>query len=82
LENGVLMSATFGSNAVDYAVANTINTSLGANSPTYFKAGGHQFSNIIGNIDISRDFGALVLGAELKYVMKIIRRKQEKKHLI
>jgi len=59
-------SATFGSNAVDYVVGNTINTSLGANSPTRFKAGGHQFSNIIGNIDINRNFGAVVLGAGIE----------------
>mgnify|MGYP003604619878 CR=1 FL=1 len=59
-------SATFGSNAVNYVVQNTINRSLGANSQTSFKAGGHKFSNIIGNLDINRDFGNLVLGAGLE----------------
>ena len=55
-------SATYGASIVNYEVGNTINTSLGANSPTKFKAGGHQFSNIIGNIDLSRDFGNVFVG--------------------
>lgn len=59
-------SATFGSNAVNYVVQNTINRSLGENSPISFKAGGNDFSNIIGNLDINRDFGTLVLGAGLE----------------
>lgn len=55
-------SATYGSSSADYKVSNTINTSLGAQSPTSFKGGGHRFSNIIGNLDFNRQFGNLNIG--------------------
>ena len=47
-------SANYGGNSVDYTIGNTINLALGANSPTTFDAGGYDFSNIIGNFDVSR----------------------------
>ncbi|MFY7671229.1 TonB-dependent receptor [Tenacibaculum sp. MEBiC06402] len=51
------LSATYGGNTVDYTIGNTINVDLGANSPTTFDAGAYGFSNIIGNLDINRQFG-------------------------
>jgi iron complex outermembrane receptor protein len=51
------LSATYGGNSVDYTIGNTINVDLGANSPTTFDAGAYAFSNIIGNLDINRQFG-------------------------
>ncbi|MBL0355450.1 MAG: TonB-dependent receptor [Chitinophagaceae bacterium] len=37
-------NATLGSNRFEYGVSNTLNTSLGASSPTKFKAGGFQLA--------------------------------------
>lgn len=56
------VSATYGGNSVDYTVGNSINTTLGANSPTSFNTGGYGFSNIVGNFDVSRSFGTVSLG--------------------
>ncbi|WP_133534961.1 TonB-dependent receptor [Tenacibaculum caenipelagi] len=56
------LSGSFGRNSVDYTIGNTINVSLGANSPTSFDAGAYAFSNIIGNFDVSRSFGDVSIG--------------------
>ncbi|WP_420552241.1 TonB-dependent receptor [Tenacibaculum aiptasiae] len=56
------LSANYGGNSVDYTIGNTINVSLGANSPTSFDAGAYSFSNIIGNFDVSRSFGDVSIG--------------------
>lgn len=53
---GTDISLTAGGNDVDYTIGNTINPSLGANSPTEFNAGAYAFSNILGNIDVSKTF--------------------------
>jgi iron complex outermembrane receptor protein len=55
-------SLTTGSNKVDYTVENSINPSLGANSPTEFNTGGYTFSQFVGNADFSRSFDKLTLG--------------------
>ncbi|WP_417236289.1 TonB-dependent receptor [Bizionia paragorgiae] len=62
------LSGTFGRNAIDYEVNNTLNVDLGANSPTSFAVGGYSFSNTLANFDISRTVGAFSfgLGAEVK----------------
>lgn len=62
------LSGTFGRNAVDYEVNNSLNRDLGANSPTSFDVGGYRFSNTLANLDLSRAFGnvSLSLGAEYK----------------
>lgn len=57
------LSGTYGGNSVDYTIGNTINPSLGANSPTSFDAGAYAFSNIIGNFDVNRSFGEVSVGA-------------------
>ena len=57
------LSATYGMNQVDYTIGNTINPSLGANSPTQFDAGAYAFGNIIGNLDVNRSFGKVTMGA-------------------
>ncbi len=56
------MSSTFGSNSMDYTIGDTYNTDLGEASPTSFYAGGYDFSQLVNNLDISRDFGMLRLG--------------------
>ncbi len=52
-------NATLGSNRFEYGVSNTLNTSLGAASPTKFKAGGFQLvQNLIG-IHMNKSFTML-----------------------
>jgi iron complex outermembrane receptor protein len=48
------VSFTTGGNKILYTVNNSINYSLGANSPTSFKTGGFSFKNNIGNLDIAK----------------------------
>jgi iron complex outermembrane receptor protein len=56
------LSGTYGRNAVDYTVSNSINPSLGADSPTTFDVGAYTFSNTLSNLDFSRGFGTLNIG--------------------
>lgn len=51
------VSFTTGGNKQLYAVNNTINRGLGVSSPISFKPGGFDFTNNIGNIDISKSIG-------------------------
>lgn len=62
------LSFTFGSNNIDYEVNNSLNRSLGANSPTSFNTGGYTFSNSLANLDISRTIGAvsIAFGSEFR----------------
>ncbi len=48
------LSNTFGSNTFKYNVDNTLNASLGANSPTSFYAGAHSFLQNTVNLDVSK----------------------------
>lgn len=48
------LSFTTGDNKQLYTVSNSRNRSLGKNSPTYFKPGGYEFMNNIGNIDVTK----------------------------
>lgn len=45
-------SLTVGGNQQLYTLNNTINRSLGASSPTSFKAGGYGFRQLVGNYDV------------------------------
>ncbi len=56
------LSASYGSNSVDYTVDNSQNLDLGAASPTNFKPGGYQFSHSVTNFDLSKDLGLLTIG--------------------
>ena len=47
------LSASFGSNAVDY-VDNSQNLDMGAESPTTFNPGGYEFSHSVTNFDLSK----------------------------
>ncbi len=55
------VSGTFGINTVDYTIGNTLNVDLGAESPTSFDAGAYKFQNLLGNIDVNRNFGNINL---------------------
>ncbi|MEP2992619.1 MAG: TonB-dependent receptor [Gilvibacter sp.] len=61
-------SGTYGRNAVDYEVNNSLNPALGANSPTSFNVGAYQFQNLLANLDVSRNFGEInvAFGAEIR----------------
>jgi len=56
------ISGTYGRNAVDYEVGNSINPALGANSPTRFDVGAYSFSSLLGNLDVNRSFGSVNVG--------------------
>ncbi len=56
------LSATYGSNNVEYIIGNTLNPSLEASSPISFNAGTYNFNNAIANFDVNRTFGKLTLG--------------------
>ncbi|MFN3591290.1 MAG: TonB-dependent receptor plug domain-containing protein, partial [Thermaurantiacus sp.] len=49
------LSMSYGQNKVDFFIINTLNASLGAASPTEFDAGGLTYSQLMANLDISRD---------------------------
>ncbi len=67
-EFDVDLSGTYGRNAVDYEVNNSLNPDLGAASPTSFDVGAYAFSNILANLDLSRNFGEVnvAFGAEIR----------------
>ncbi len=56
------LSGTYGRNAVDYEVGNSLNPALGADSPTTFDTGAYSFSTLLANLDIRRSFGAVSIG--------------------
>lgn len=61
-------SMTYGRNAMDYEVNNSINPDLGADSPTSFNVGGYAFSNKVTNLDFSKGFDkvSLAFGLEMR----------------
>ncbi|MFV5691731.1 TonB-dependent receptor domain-containing protein [Flavobacterium sp. LT1R49] len=66
------LSNTFGRNAFDYGVENTVNASLREISPTEFDAGGLAFAQNTTNFDINRKFDVLkglnvAFGAEYRH---------------
>ena len=56
------LSASFGSNAVDYKVDNSQNLDMGAESPTTFNPGGYEFRHTVTNFDLSKSMGLVTLG--------------------
>ncbi|MCG8421170.1 MAG: TonB-dependent receptor [Proteobacteria bacterium] len=68
------LSVTYGGNSYQYFVENSVNASLGADSPTSFDAGRLQFSQVVVNADGIRDLEikpfralALVFGGEFRH---------------
>ncbi len=49
------LSASYGENTTDFRITNTLNASLGAASPTEFDAGSLAYSQLVTNLDVSRD---------------------------
>jgi iron complex outermembrane recepter protein len=67
------LSLGYGRNKFDYAVRNSLNTSFGPASQSDFDAGGLQFGQLTGNLDISHEFDlglaspiSLAFGAEYR----------------
>jgi len=50
------ISSTSGKNRIDYYITNSFNQSYGPTSPSDFYSGGHQFSHVVNNIDMSKTF--------------------------
>lgn len=64
-------NATIGSNRFEYGVSNTLNTSLGASSPTKFKAGGFQLVQGMVGVNLNKNLKVLeglnvAVGTELR----------------
>ncbi len=59
------LSDTAGYDRGDFAVSNSVNTSLGATSPTRFDSGGVTYGQNIANLTVSRAFGGVMAGANL-----------------
>ena len=49
------LSGSYGKNVVDFTIANSLNRSLGAASPTKFDSGGLRYAHMVFNLDVSRD---------------------------
>ena len=61
------LSNTFGSNRFHYGVNNTLNSSLGATSPTEFDAGGFQLQQNTANLGFSRLFKQALQGVNVAF---------------
>jgi len=59
------LSNNFGSNRFEYGVENTLNASLGANSPTKFKAGGFQLQQQVQSLGLTRNYASVLGGLNL-----------------
>ncbi|QJW88096.1 TonB-dependent receptor [Spirosoma taeanense] len=57
----------FGSNRFHYTVNNTLNTSLGANSPTSFDAGGFQLQQNVTGLHFTRNFKNTLQGLNIAF---------------
>ncbi len=59
------LSNTFGQNGMLYTINNSINSSLGKQSPATFDAGGFTFSQNTANLDLSRKFDDVLSGLNI-----------------
>ena len=73
------LSNTFGSNTFNYDVSNTVNASLGAKSPTSFKAGAHNFLQNTINLDVSKNIKNfnIAFGGEFRFEQYEIKAGEE-----
>ncbi|UOQ71778.1 TonB-dependent receptor plug domain-containing protein [Hymenobacter cellulosilyticus] len=56
------ISNNFGSNRFEYGVRNSLNTSLGASSPTSFDAGGFQLQQQVQSLGLTRNYKTVLQG--------------------
>ena len=72
-------SVDYGRNDFDYRLRNSLNASLGPDSPTRFKVGRYVFDQTTANLDLSRQFDAL--GASHTFASGVeFRREQYRTH--
>lgn len=62
------ISNSFGKNSVDYTVDRSLNTDMGAISPTLFRTGGYGFQHNVINLDVARRIynATISLGTEFR----------------
>ena len=62
------LSSSTGRNIVNYAVNNSQNLDMGADSPTEFNPGGYEFGHSVINFDVANSFGdiSVGIGAEVR----------------
>lgn len=56
---------TFGSNRFDFGIVNTVNTTLGASSPTSFRSGGFYFSQNVTGMTFNRFYSGALAGINI-----------------
>ncbi|MBF9221499.1 TonB-dependent receptor [Hymenobacter ruricola] len=61
------LSQSIGTNRMRYDLSNTLNPSMGANSPTSFNAGGLQFTQAVTNATVSRLFDNVLAGTNVAF---------------
>lgn len=61
------LSNTFGKNSFAYSLENTLNSSLGANSPTEFEAGGFSLSQNTTNFGASKFYKSILSGLNVAF---------------
>ncbi|AMJ66485.1 TonB-dependent receptor [Hymenobacter sp. PAMC 26628] len=61
------LSNGFGSNNFHYGVRNTLNATLGAQSPTTFDAGGFQLQQNVVDLNMSRNYKTVLQGLNLAF---------------
>ncbi|WP_332369417.1 TonB-dependent receptor [Spirosoma telluris] len=66
-EFSVDFSNTFGSNTMRIGMVNTINASMGSNSPVNMNIGTHQFTQNSTNLDFSRYFKGIMNGLNIAF---------------
>lgn len=59
------LSGTYGHNAFDFLITNTVNPTLGNASPTEFDAGGLGFGQAVGNLDLVHEVPIAAFAAPL-----------------
>jgi len=60
-------SNTYGNNAIDFGVSNSLNASMLENSPTSFEAGGYRFTQNTTNLDFTRFFKDALAGVNVAF---------------
>ena len=61
------LSNTYGFNKFDFSVKNSLNTSLGAQSPTSFEAGGFQLGQNVTNLNFTRFYKSVLSGLNVAF---------------
>lgn len=67
------LSTQYGRNKVNFRVLNSVNASLGAASPTEFRAGGLVYSQWISNFDVTREIERLFTRTTLAFGLEYRR---------